>query len=265
MQLLLYSIISAAAAAATVLAAELGAGWFILLTLVYLVGVLALHVAVLFVVSRFIREDSLPEKINPFHRYLTLSTISLILSGMRVKVTVSGKDLLPKTPFLFISNHFSVYDPMIAMLHLRKHRLAFVSKKENIQIPIGGRFMLASGCVSLDRGSSRKAVQSINTAAENIISGKCSMGIYPEGGTNRSPDTVALKPFKSGSFKLALMAKAPIVIAVMSNTRKINRQLFTHVTMDIIKVIPYEEYKGMKTGELSELVYEIMKEQICGI
>ena len=86
------------------------------------------------------------------------------------------------------------------------------------------------------------------------------MGIYPEGGTNRDPDNVLLKPFKSGSFKLALKARAPIVVAVMSNTRRINRQLFTHVTMDIIRVFTYEEYKDMKTGELSELAYETMKE-----
>ena len=260
MQLAIYSIISLIGAALTVILADMALPLIIAFFFAYLFGLLFIHFMMIFLGSRFIHTDRLPDKTKPFHRFITLSTVSLILSFMRVRVTVRGRELLPEQPFVFISNHFSVYDPMIAMLHLRKHRLAFVSKKENIQIPMAGRFMLAYGCVSLDRGSSRKAVEVINKAAENITSGRCSMGIYPEGGTNRDPDNVLLKPFKSGSFKLALKARAPIVVAVMSNTRRINRQLFTHVTMDIIRVFTYEEYKDMKTGELSELAYETMKE-----
>ncbi|MBE6902930.1 MAG: 1-acyl-sn-glycerol-3-phosphate acyltransferase [Ruminococcaceae bacterium] len=260
MLLAVYFLIALAAVAATALLSDAGVAILILLFFICFIGIVGLHFLVLFVTSRFIDPEHLPEKIKPFHRFLTLSTIGMMLAVMRVRVTVRGKELLPDEPMLFISNHFSVYDPMIAMLHLRKHKLAFVSKKENIQIPMAGRFMLASGCVSLDRSSAKKAALAINKAAENISTGRCSMGIYPEGGTNRDPERVLLRPFKSGSFRLALRSKAPIAIAVMSNTRKINKQLFTHVTMDIIRVISYDEYKDMKTNELSELTYNIMKE-----
>lgn len=222
-----------------------------------ILGLILLNFA-LVLLGWFIDPDDLPEKVTGFHRFVTLSVISLILSGVRAFVTVRGKELIPDQPFVYISNHFSVFDPMIAMLYLRKHKLAFVSKKENIQIPLAGRFMLASGCVSLDRSSNRGAAKVISDAAENVISGRCSMGIYPEGGSNRDPENVPLKPFHSGSFKVATKAKAPIVVAVISNTRKITKRLFTHVTLDIIKVIPYEEYKELKTSELSELVHNIM-------
>ena len=262
MQLFIYTLISLCAVIVTAMLSDLSLPLLILLFFAYLIGLLALHVLMVFVTSQFVDPERLPEKINGFHRYVTLSTISLILSFMRVRVTVRGRELLPDCPIMFISNHFSVYDPMIAMLYLRQHKLAFVSKKENIQIPMAGRMMLACGCVSLDRGSSKKAVEVINRAAQNISSGRCSMGIYPEGGTNRDPENVVLKPFKDGSFRMALKAKAPIAVAVMSNTRKINRQVFTHVTMDIIKVFTYEEYKDMKTGELSALAHETMKEWI---
>ncbi len=263
MQLLIYSVISLCCTVATALAVS--CGWLAALGLffLYLLGLLMLHILMVFIGSRFISTDKLPDKTTPFHRFVMLSTISLILSVMRVRVTVRGKELLPDERFMFVSNHFSVYDPMIAMLHLKEHRLAFVSKKENIQIPMAGRFMLAYGCVSLDRGSTRKATAVIDAAADNITSGRCSMGIYPEGGTNRDPENVLLKPFKGGSFRLALKSHAPIVVAVMSNTRKINRQLFTHVTMDIIRVFTYEEYKDMKTTELCELTYKTMEDWMC--
>lgn len=263
MQLLIYTLISVAAAVVTAILRNLSAAVGILLFFAYLIGLIFVHFLLIFVGSRFIDPEHLPKKIKLFHRFVTLSTISLILSFMRVRVTVRGKELLPDEPIMLVSNHFSVYDPMIAMLYLRRHRLAFVSKKENIQIPMAGRFMLACGCVSLDRGSTRKATAVIDAAAENITSGKCSMGIYPEGGTNRDPENVLLKPFKSGSFRLALKSRAPVAVVVMSNTRKINRQLFTHVTMDIIKVFTYDEYKDMKTGELSDLVFKTMEEWLC--
>lgn len=261
-QLLLYALISLAAVILTALLTDIGIPLLILLFVGYLTVVVGLHFLVLFIGSRFIDPNDPPKKITLFNRYMFLSTISLILTAVRTRVTVSGKELLPDEPFVFISNHYSVFDPMIAILYLKKRRIAFVSKKENTMIPMAGRFMLANGVVSLDRSSARNAAETISKAADNVRTGKCSMGIYPEGGTNREPDKVLLKPFRSGSFKIALKAKAPVVITVISNTRGLHKRLFSHVKLDIIRVLTYEEYKHMKTAELSELVHSIMEERL---
>ena len=135
LQLAIYSIISLIGAALTVILADMALPLIIAFFFAYLFGLLFIHFMMIFLGSRFIHTDRLPDRTKPFHRFITLSTVSLILSFMRVRVTVRGRELLPEQPFVFISNHFSVYDPMIAMLHLRKHRLAFVSKKENIHTP----------------------------------------------------------------------------------------------------------------------------------
>ena len=224
-------------------------------------GFLLLHVLILLRGSLFINPEKLPGK-NGFHRFMTLATIDVMLTAMRIRVTVNGREKLPSKPFVYISNHLSVFDPMIAMFHLRKHKLAFVSKKENIQIIAAGKFMLASGCTSLDRNNNRAAAKAILTAVENVTSGKNSMGIYPEGKSNLHPENVKLLPFHHGSFKVATKAKAPIVVAVIGNTRKAFRQLFTHIDLDIVRVLEYEEYKELSTGELSDLIYGIMLENI---
>ena len=216
---------------------------------------------VLLIGSLFINPEKLPEK-NGFHRFMTLATIDVMLTGMRIHVKVNGAEKLPAQPFVYVSNHLSVFDPMIAMLYLRKYRLAFVSKKENIQIIAAGKFMLASGCTSLDRNNNREAAKAITTAIQNITSGRNSMGIYPEGKSNLHPENVKLLPFHHGSFRIATKAKAPLVIAVIGNTRKVFRQLFTHIELDIVRVLEYEEYKDLSTGELSDMVYGIMLENI---
>ena len=259
--LLVYSALSVIGAAITVLLASIQPLWGILLFFGFLIGFLALHILVLLVGSLFINPERLPEK-NGFHRFMTLATIDVMLAGMRIHAKVNGKEKLPDTPFVYISNHLSVFDPMIAMLYLRKYKLAFVSKKENIQIIAAGKFMLASGCTSLDRNNNRAAAKAILTAVENVTSGKNSMGIYPEGKSNLHPENVKLLPFHHGSFKVATKAKAPIVVAVIGNTRKAFRQLFTHIDLDIVRVLEYEEYKELSTGELSDLIYGIMLENI---
>ena len=259
--LLIYAALSGTAAVIGALAANIPPLWAVMLFFGLFFGLLILHLLVLLIGSLFINPDKLPEN-NAFHRFMTLITIDVMLTGMRIRVRVNGAEKLPRRPFVYVSNHLSVFDPMIAMLYLRRHKLAFVSKKENIQIIAAGKFMLASGCTSLDRDNNRAAAKAILTAVQNVADGKCSMGIYPEGKSNRHPESVKLLPFHHGSFKIAVKSKAPIVIAVISNTRKALKQIFTTVDLDIVRVMEYEEYKDLSTAELSDKVYDIMLRNI---
>lgn len=226
-------------------------------TLVIFIGLVLLHFIALIVISIFIDKNKPPKTAKSFYRYFMLSCLSLLFGLYRVRVKTSGTDKLPDTPFLLVGNHQSVFDPMIEMLVLRKHNLAFVSKKENIAIPFGGKFMIAGGCISLDRENNRSAAGAISSAADSINSGRFSMGIYPEGKTNKNPNEVRLLPFHSGSFRIASKSGAPIVIAIIGNSRGLEKRFFRPVnivTLDIVDVIPPEVYKGMKTQEISELV-----------
>lgn len=184
----------------------------------------------------------------------------------RMKIHVSGSEMLPEDRrFLLIGNHISVFDPMIAMRVFSDKDLAFVSKKENVEIPFFGRLMVASGCLALDRENNRSAVRTIKQASEQITGNLASMGIYPEGGINKSENV--LLPFHSGSFKIAKKSNAPIAVTTIRNSNKVIRRfLFAHtdIYVDIIRVIQPEEYSCLKTPGLSDMVWSIMYRHLSG-
>lgn len=237
--------------------------WGVVLAVLMHVIILALlcglHLLFLIVYS-FTADDKEVTDIHNSYRFLLLYSLKLYFQLARVKIRVTGLEKVPEDgKFLFVGNHISSYDPMVALWTLRKHNLAFVSKKENLQIKFGGKYILKSGCVALDRENNREAVKAINKAAQNITDGMCAMGIYPEGWVNKTGE--GLLTFRNGSFKIAKKAKVPIVVAAIANTREIDKNRFrrtTEIRFKIVEVIPYEKIADMKTNEISEMVYEIM-------
>lgn len=232
----------------------------VMLVLLIFSACVVAHTIAISVISLFASADKKPVSLDNFFRRVTLSTIDLVLHIMRMKLHVSGMEKLPENEkFLLVGNHLSVFDPMLAMSVFRKNQLAFVSKKENIEIPFGGRLMTASGCLPLDRENNRAAVKTIKQAAELISEDVASMGIYPEGGINKTGNV--LLPFHSGSFKIAKKAKAPIVLVAVRNTEKLCRRFLfasTDVYLDVLRVITPEEYNTMSTNEISQIAWQEM-------
>ncbi len=229
-------------------------------------GFVLIHIIITAFLSLFADKNKRWTKLDNFYRKLTMETIDLFLHIMRSRVHIKGGEKLPEDRrFFFVGNHRSIFDPMIAMLYFKDSELAFVSKKENIDIPFGGRLMLASGCIPLDRENNRSAVKSIKEASLRISEDISSIGIYPEGGINKSEDL--LLPFHSGSFKIATKTNVPIVIAAVRNSETLCRRFLyasTDVYLDIIRVIPPEEYSGMTTQEISGMVWNEMYVYLSG-
>ncbi|MBQ8575866.1 MAG: 1-acyl-sn-glycerol-3-phosphate acyltransferase [Clostridia bacterium] len=234
--------------------------WAILLHILILALLCGLHLLFLIAYSFTVKRNEEVKNIHNSYRFLLLYSLKLYFQLARVKIRVSGLEKVPDDgKFLFVGNHISSYDPMIAMWTLRKNNLAFVSKKENLDIKFGGKYILKSGCVGLDRENNREAVKAINKAAQNITDGVCAMGIYPEGWVNKTGE--GLLPFRNGSFKIAKKAKVPIVVATIANTRQIDKNRFfrrTEIRFRIVEIIPYEKIADMKTNEIGEMVHEIM-------
>lgn len=130
---------------------------------------------------------------------------ALSLNGSTIKVT--GIDNVPKTGgVLFIANHQSNFDIPILVGFVPRDK-GFVSKVEFLRVPVFSRWMRYIGCVFIDRGDARQSLKAINQAVERLKEGH-SMVIFPEG-TRSMDGTVG--QFKSGSLKIALKAKVPIV------------------------------------------------------
>ncbi len=234
------------------------------------VAVIPMHVVILAILSglhllflivfSYTADKEDVTNIHNIYRVLLLYSLKLYFQLAGVKIKATGVEKVPDDgKFLFVGNHISSYDPMVALWTLRKKNLAFVSKKENLQIKFGGKYIRKSGCIGLDRDNNREAVKAINAAVKNITDGVCAMGIYPEGWVNKTGE--GLLPFRNGSFKIAKKAKVPIVVAVVNNTREIDKNRFrrrTEIRFNIVDVIPYEDIANLKTSEISEMVYEKM-------
>ena len=123
-----------------------------------------------------------------------------------INVTVSGGEQLPDGPIIVMSNHASNFD-ILAMQGYFPRPLSWIAKKELFSIPVFGWSMRRGGYIALDRGDGRKALKSMDEAAQQIRSGT-SVIIFPEGTRTRDGQ---LLPFKRGGFLLAIKAGVPVV------------------------------------------------------
>lgn len=228
---------------------------------------LTIHFVVFILYSLTADKEKDVTQVQNSHKRFMLCTLKLFFKLGRVSYEIENEELIPNDDkYLFVCNHISIFDPIISFVLLGKRKLAFVSKKENVEIPFAGRYMHKAGCIPLDRENNREAVKSINKAAQYISDGICAIGIYPEGYVNKSGK--GLLEFRNGAFKIAKKAHTPIVVAVIKNTRDVNDKIFRHktkVTLKIAEVIEYDEISKMKTVEISEKVREIMKNNLRGV
>ena len=243
----IFAILSLLGGVATV--ALTPVAWYFapLLVIGYFAGLIFVHLFIALIVGFFI-DTSKPVqgKVRGYFRYMVINTVDGVLKVARVRVHVSGKELLPRdTRFMLVSNHLSRFDPMVSMVALKRTPLAFVSKPENFKIPIAGPYVHKCKFLSIDRENPRAAITTLNTCVEYIKSGELSMGIYPEGTRSLTGE---LGEFHDGVFKIARDTKAPIVVMTLRGTENIAKNFpfrATRVEMKIVKVIQPEDYAGM--------------------
>lgn len=141
------------------------------------------------------------------HFYCAVPWAKAILWICGIKVKVSGLDHVKEgVQNIYMANHQSIFDIFTLLVYLPVD-FKFVLKQELMKVPLFGSAMKGAGYISIDRGNPRKAVKSMNEAAEKIKHG-ASVLIFPEG--TRSQDG-RLQTFKSGGFHLALKSGADIV------------------------------------------------------
>lgn len=134
-----------------------------------------------------------------------------------VKVHVEGSENLDLNgTYILTSNHQGWFD-IFAALGYFPIPFSWLAKEELFKIPVLGRAMLNTGYIPIDRTDHKKALISMNQAAEKIRQGT-SVFIFPEG--TRSPDGV-IKEFKKGGFVLAAKSQQPIVPISISGSHRI--------------------------------------------
>ncbi len=234
--------------------------YYILLVIAFFIIYFLIFAAIFALLGKTVNLNKEYKKPNRLYRYLMEMVMSFVTRVMNMRIKVKGKELLPDEPFFFVQNHRHGLDPMISVHVLKPRKMAWITKKENLKAPFAGRYMHRSCYLALDRDDPLQAVEVIKEATRLMKEEQLSIGVYPEGTRNKGEEGSLLE-FKDGAFKTALRAKCPIVVSVLKNTRAIGKWPHlkpTKIEFIILRVIPYQEYKSMKTNEISALVKEIM-------
>jgi 1-acyl-sn-glycerol-3-phosphate acyltransferase len=197
------------------------------------------------------------------HFYCAVPWAKVVLWVCGVKVEVKGLENVDSgVPRVYATNHQSYFD-IFALFACLPVNFRFVLKQELMRIPLFGFAAKRSGHVALDRTDHRKAVKSMNEAAEKMERG-ASMLIFPEG--TRSEDG-RLQPFKNGGFRLALKAGFDVVPVAIINSRnivpkgslRINKGAFG---LNIGKPISVKDYSKKDVDKLMKAVREAITSQM---
>ena len=174
--------------------------------------------------------------------------------GGRILIDVHGAENIPeKDGFIFFPNHQGLYD-VLAIVEACPRPFSVVMKKEVANIPVLKQVFACMGAQALDRADVRQGLKVIAQVVEEVKSGNNYL-IFAEG--TRSKMQNRLLDFKGGSFKSAVKAKCPIVpIALIDSYKAFDTNSIKKLTVQVhfLKPIPYEEYQGMKTVEIAEMV-----------
>ena len=219
-----------------------------------------LAVLVLWIVCSLVDLKKPQEEDSKFYRAFMHIYIEALIQLVRVRIHTKGLENTPKEGrFLLVCNHLFVADPGIVLHCFKDSQLAFLTKKENYKLPFIGAFMHKILCQPIDRENDRQALKSIIKCIQLIKEDKVSVCAFPEGYTSKDG---TVHPFRPGVFKIAQKTNVPIAVCTIQGTRQIFGNLkhlkHTDVEMHLVRVIQPEEYAGMTTVALSEMVYETM-------
>ncbi|MDE5819517.1 MAG: 1-acyl-sn-glycerol-3-phosphate acyltransferase [Lachnospiraceae bacterium] len=172
----------------------------------------------------------------------------------RVRIEAHGLENLPaEDGFMFFPNHQGLYD-VLAIIDSCERPFAFVIKKEASNVILLKQIVEATGSLPIDREDLRQSMQVIHEVTEQVRAGRNFL-IFAEGTRSRRGNQ--MNEMKGGSFKSAVKARCSIVpVALIDAFRPFDEKSIKPVTVHVtyLKPILYEEYKGMKTNELADLV-----------
>ena len=195
--------------------------------------------------------DDYPEE----KRYALLKKIDRRANtGGNITIKSYGTENIPsENGFMFYPNHQGLYD-VLAILDACPVPFSVVAKKEVGNVPFLKQVFTCMKAFIMDREDLRQSMQVIINVTREVKSGRNYL-IFAEG--TRSKNGNHPQEFKGGSFKAAMKAKCPIVPVALKNCFvPFDSNTVRPVTVEVhfLDPIPYEEYQGMKTTEIAEMV-----------
>ena len=129
------------------------------------------------------------------------------------KIRIEGrKKAMPGANYVIISNHQSILD--ILLLNCLRYRFKWISKIENMKVPVLGWYLRMADYITVDREDKDSKEKMMGEAFQCLKKG-ISIMIFPEG--TRSADR-EISYFKRGAFQLAISSATPILPVLIDGT-----------------------------------------------
>lgn len=196
------------------------------------------------------------------YRY-TQYVIGLMQKTGGIRTKGFGMENLPKEGgYMLYPNHQGKYDaygivathefPCSVVMDEAKSHVIFI--RELVDVIRGKRMNISD---------TRQALTIINEMTKEVQEGRRFI-LFPQGGyTEDQKNTMG--EFRPGCFKISLKSKTPIVPVVLWDSYKVyNTWQLRPVTTEVhyLPPIPYEEFAGLKTHEISAMVKLRIQEKL---
>jgi 1-acyl-sn-glycerol-3-phosphate acyltransferase len=228
-----------------------------------LIGLLFIPLAYAFffiVLPNVIFRKILPLK----HRYKTLRDIvRIIYLGLRIDLMITNPTVpLTVKDHFIVCNHHSFIDPFL-IIHLFKHPVRFLAKKEVLRLPLFGKATLSIDALFINRKDTRSQIRSLHIMRDALSRRTTNWLVFPEGTRNQEFYSQPMLPFKPGAFKQAMEAKVNILPMVTYGFQRVlDKRLRWKkfpVQIEFLEPITPDMYEGKSTREVTEMVQHRMQ------
>lgn len=199
--------------------------------------------------------------------YHTLRCLSFIGLSIFFRPKALNKEYLSQADRVIISsNHMKTVDPMVLFLYLPRYVRWGALKRffdaedsffENSKNPFLMKFtawlFTRMGVLPVDR--EKNNLQSMRLFRDSLKAGTW-VGLFPEGTTNKNPDTVVVQEPKDGVFLLAKVSKAlvqPIALSWVSKEQRKAHHLRNKVLVNFRPAFEVDELDEAKARWLAAI------------
>lgn len=218
---------------------------------------------ILYYIPKMIYYTEHPEKYTEKECYkLAVKLVQKMKKRGRITTDVFGEDNLPKGKgYIMFSNHQGKYDAL-GIMSVHKQPCTVVMEEEKSNVILTKQFINLIRGKRLNRKDLRQQIRTFDEISKEVTKGRKYI-IFPEAGYDNNHNR--LQEFYAGCFRVALKAKCPIVPTVIFDSYKpfgVNSLKKIRTQVHFLEAIPYQEYAGMNTQQIRDLVVEKIETKI---
>ena len=211
--------------------------------------------------SKLCKYAKTPENYTEAEMYFHIQKIlQYAVKAGNVTMEIYGRENIPtESGFVMYSNHQGMFDVVCTVADM-PIPMSAVFKQELKDLPLIREIAAWLKGLPMDRDDVRQSLEVIRTVTKEVQAGRNYL-IYPEG--TRSKNGNVMGEFHHGSFRCAITAKCPVLPVCVIDTYKVLDQKGSKpltAQLHYLKPIMPEEYAGMKTNQLAELVQSRIQE-----